>query len=93
MPAEAPQGEESDAASTRWLQQEEQRAEAVQRGEDPKFLCTAQKSAAAKEERLGVDAATLAIMEDELPIAKKIKKKRRWMTTEHLNYAEEKEEG
>ena len=66
--------------------------EAVRREEDPKSLSTAQKLAAVEEERLGVDAATLAIMEDELPIAKRIKK-RRQMTTERLNYTEEEGEG
>ena len=93
VPAEAPQGEVSDAAFTHWLQQEVQRAEAVRRGEDPKSLCTAQKLAVAEEEYLGVDTATLAIMEDELPIAKRIKKKRRRMTMGHPNYAEEEEKG
>ena len=91
MPAEVPQGE-SDVAFTCWLQQEKQRAEAVQRGEDPESLQTAQKLAAAEEERLGVDAATLVIMEDELPIAERMKKKRR-MTTVCPNYAEKEEEG
>ena len=65
----------------------------MQKGEDPKFLCTAQKLATAKEEHLGVDTATLAIMEDKLPIAKKMKKKRRRMTMGYPNYAEEEEEG
>ena len=40
-----------------------------------------------------MDAATLAIVEDELPIAERMKKKRRRMTMEHPNYAEEEEEG
>ena len=64
-------------------------AEAVQRGEDPESLRTAQKLAAAEEECLGVDAATLEIVEDELPIAERMKKKRRQMTTGHPSYAEE----
>ena len=55
-------------------------AEAAQREEDPKFLCTAQVLVTAKEECLGVDAAMLTIVEDELPIAKYMKKKR-WRTT------------
>ena len=42
---------------------------------------------------MGVDVATLAIMEDELPIAERMKKKRRRMITEHPNYTEEEEEG
>ena len=65
----------------------------MQRGEDPESLCTAQRLAAVEEERLGVDTATLAIMEDKLPIAKKMKKKRRRMTMGYPNYAEEEEEG
>ena len=67
--------------------------EAVRRGEDPESLCAAQKLAAAEEKRLGVDAATLVIMEDKLPITERMKKKRRWTTTEHPNYTEEEEEG
>ena len=55
----------------------------MRRGEDPESLHAAQKLAAAEEERLGVDAATLAIVEDELPIAERMKKKRRRTTTEH----------
>ena len=64
-------------------------AEAVRRGEDPKSLHTAQRLAVAEEERLGVDVATLAIVEDKLPIAKRMKKKRRWTTTGYPSYAEE----
>ena len=64
-------------------------AEGVRRGEDPKSFCKAQRLAMVEEEHLGVDVATLAIMEDELLIAKRMKKKRRWRTTGHLSYAEE----
>ena len=45
----------------------------------------------AEEEHLGLDRATLAIVEDKLPITKRVKKKSRWTTTESLNYTEEKE--
>ena len=93
MPAEVLWGGESDAAFACWLQQEEQRTEALQRGEDPEFFCAAQKLVVAEEERLEVDAATLAIVEDKLPIAERMKKKRRRMTRKHPNYAEEEEEG
>ena len=72
---------------------EEQRVEAVRRGEDPESIRTAQKLAAAKEEHLGVDTDTLAIVEDELPIAERMEKKIRRMTMEHPNYAEEDEKG
>ena len=89
---ETPQGE-SDAAFAHQLQQEEQRAEAVRRGEDAKSLCTDQKLAAVEEEQLGVDPAILVIVEDEPPTAERMKKKRRRMTMEHPNYAEEEEEG
>ena len=41
---------------------------------------------------MGVDA-TLAIVEDKLPITERIKKKRRRTTTGHPNYAEEEEKG
>ena len=43
----------------------------MRRGEDPESLHTVQKLAVTKEEHLGLDVATLAIMEDELPIAKR----------------------
>ena len=42
---------------------------AVVRGEDPESLHTAQALTVAEEKHLGVDAATLAIMEDELLIS------------------------
>ena len=93
VPTEVPQGEESDAAFAHWLQQEVQMAEVVRRGEDPVSLRTAQKLAAAEEEHLGVDAATLSIVEDELLIAKRMKKKKRWTIMGHLNYAGGEEEG
>ena len=66
-------------------------AEAVQRGEDSKSLCTAHRFAAAEEEHLGVDRATLATVEDKLPITKRMKKKkkRRRTTTGRMSYAEE----
>ena len=64
-------------------------ADAVQRGKDPESLHTAQRLAAAEEECLGVDAATLAIMEDKLPISEKMKKKRRLTTMGCPSYAEE----
>ena len=43
----------------------------------------------AEEERLGVYTTTLAIMEDELPIAERMRKKRRQTTMGCLSYAEE----
>ena len=86
VPAEVPQGEESDAALAHWLQQEEQMAETVWRGEDPQSLRTAQKLAVANKECLGVDAATLPIVEDKLSIAERMKKKRRRTTMGHPNY-------
>ena len=75
VPAEVPQGEESDAALAHWLQQEEQMAETVWRGEDPQSLRTAQKLAVADKECLGVDAATLPIVEDKLSIAERMKRR------------------
>ena len=66
-------------------------AEAVQMGEDLKFLSTAQRLAAAKEEQLGVDTATLVILKDELPTTEQMKKKKRRKTTKHPSYLEEKE--
>ena len=84
-------GEGLDAALAWWLQQEKQITEALWRGEDHKFLCAAQRLAPAEEERLGVDAATLAIVEDKPPITKQIKKKRRWKSTDHPSYMEEEE--
>ena len=68
-------------------------AEAVQSGEDPKSLRTAQRLAAAEEEHLGVDTTTLVIVENEIPIAKRMEKKRRQIITGHPNYAAEEEEG
>ena len=65
----------------------------MQKGKDPKSLCTAQKLAAAEKEHLGVDAATLAIVEDKLLLAERMKKKRRWTTMGCPIYAEEEEEG
>ena len=38
-----------------------------------------------------MDTATLATIKDKLPIIKRIKKKRSWMTMEHPSYAEEEE--
>ena len=38
---------------------------------------------------MGVDTTTLAIVEDELPIAERMKKKRRRMTMGHPKYSEE----
>ena len=64
-------------------------SEAVWRGKDPESLRTAQRLATAKEEHLDIDVATLAIMEDKLPISKRMNKKRRQTTMEHLRYAEE----
>ena len=45
----------------------------------------------AEEERLGMDAVTLVIMEDKLLITESMKIKSRQMTTERLRYAEEEE--
>ena len=92
-PTEILLGENPDAALARRLQQEEQIAEAVWSREDPKFLCTAQRLAAAEEEHLGVDTTTLVIVENEIPIAKRMEKKRRQIITGHPNYAAEEEEG
>ena len=58
-----------DAALTWWLQQEEHMAEPMPKGEDPESLCTAQRLAAAEEEKLGMEGDTLAIIENELPVA------------------------
>ena len=49
-------------------------AEAVQRGEDLESRCTAQRLTVAEEEHLGVDMATLVIMEDEIIISERMKK-------------------
>ena len=38
-----------------------------------------------------MDAATLVIMEDELPIIKRMKKNNRQITMEYLSYVEEEE--
>ena len=53
-------------------------AEAVWKENNPKSLYIAQRLAMAEEEYLRIDVATLAIIEDKLPISKNImmKKKR-----------------
>ena len=85
-PTEVLLGEDPDAALAHWMQQEEQMAEAVRRRKYPESLSTAQRLAIAEEECLGIDATTLAIMEDKLPITKRMKRKRRWMTIKCLRY-------
>ena len=85
-PTAIPLGDYLDTAFAEQLHEEEQMVGAVWKGKDPKSLCTAQMLVVAKEESLGVNVATVTIMEYELPIAIQMKKKRRQTTAEHLSY-------
>ena len=69
-------GENPDTAFTPQMQKEEQMAEAVWKVEDPESLHAAQMLAVSEEERLSMDMATMAIVEDKRPISKRMKKKR-----------------
>ena len=73
-------------AALAWqLHQEECIAGAVQREEDPESLCATRALAVADEKCIGMDVVMLEIVEDELPISERIKK-RRWISVNCLCY-------